>query len=296
MASFRRIRRGTGDKLKSRKGPDPGKGGPSIEERDNDPAGNRIFFFEKRAPIGAEHWGIRVSKSLPEFKYLTFDVVGTLIDFEGGLKTCLADIAVETGHEIDGEQALSLYRDARYCDDADLFPDDLVRVYLAIAPKLGLPADQKYGERLRDSAKSWKAFADSAAALARLAKNYRLVAMTNARRWAFAFFEKELGSPFHAAFTADDTGTEKPDPAFFETVFAYVASEGHSKDDILHVAQSQYHDIGISRKLGLTNCWIERRHAEKGYGGTIEPAEFTTPDYHFTSMAGLADAVAAARA
>ncbi|AGS26228.1 HAD superfamily hydrolase protein (plasmid) [Rhizobium etli bv. mimosae str. Mim1] len=293
MASFRRIRRSAGDKLKSTKGLDPGKGGPSIQERDDDPAGNRTFFFKKRAPIGAEHWGIRMSKSLSEFKYMTFDVVGTLIDFEGGLKTCLAEIAAETGNEIDGEQALSLYREARYSDDADLFPDDLVRVYIAIAPKLGLPADRKYGERLRDSAKSWKGFADSTKALASLAKNYRLVAMTNARRWAFAFFEKELGNPFHAAFTADDTGTEKPDPAFFETVFAYIASEGHSKDDILHVAQSQYHDIGVSRKLGVTNCWIERRHAEKGYGGTIEPAEFTTPDYHFTSMAGLADAAAA---
>ncbi|PDS78575.1 HAD-IA family hydrolase [Rhizobium sp. L43] len=237
-----------------------------------------------------------MSKSLPEFKYMTFDVVGTLIDFEGGLKACLAEIAAEAGGTVDGEQALSLYRAARYSGDADLFPDDLVRVYLAIAPELGLPVDRKYGERLRDSAKSWKGFADSAAALASLAKDYRLVAMTNARRWAFDFFEKELGNPFYAAFTADDTGTEKPDPAFFEKVFDYLGSEGHSKDDILHVAQSQYHDIGISRKLGLTNCWVERRHAEKGYGGTIEPAEFTRPDYHFTSMAGLADAVAAARA
>lgn len=51
----------------------------------------------------------------------------------------------------------------------------------------------------------------------------------------------------------------------------------------------------MSRKLGLANCWIERRHAQKGYGGTIEPAEFTAPDFHFTSMAGLADAVAVAR-
>ncbi|QSY96609.1 HAD-IA family hydrolase (plasmid) [Rhizobium bangladeshense] len=237
-----------------------------------------------------------MSKSLSEFKYLTFDVVGTLIDFEGGLKACLAEIAGEVDCKIDGEQALTVYRAARYSEDAELFPDDLVRVYLAIAPDLGLPVDQKYGERLRDSAKSWRGFADSAAALASLAKDYRLVAMTNARRWAFDFFEKELGNPFYAAFTADDTKTEKPDPAFFEKVFDHVASEGHSKDDILHVAQSQYHDIGISRKLGLTNCWIERRHAEKGYGGTIEPAEFTAPDYHFTSMAALAEAVAAARA
>ncbi len=234
-------------------------------------------------------------KSLPDFKYLTFDVVGTLIDFEGGLKNCLAGIAADAGVAFDGEEALSLYRTARYSRDADLFPDDLVRVYLAIAPKLGLPVEQKYGEQLRDSAKYWKAFGDSAEALARLGKDYRLVAMTNARRWAFDFFSQELGNPFYAAFTADDTGAEKPDPVFFEKVFEFVASEGSSKVDILHVAQSQYHDIGISRELGMSNCWIERRHEQKGYGGTIEPTEFTEPDYHFTSMAGLADAVAAAR-
>lgn len=232
-----------------------------------------------------------VAKTFADFKYLTFDVVGTLIDFEGGIKSCLAAIAAEAGMSVDGEEALALYRDARYSGDADLFPDDLVRVYLAIAPRLGLPAQAAYGERLRDSAKSWKGFADSTEAMARLSKKYRLIAMTNARRWAFEHFSKELGDPFYAAFTADDTGTEKPDPAFFEKVFDFVATEGNSKADILHVAQSQYHDIGISRRLGMTNCWIERRHAQKGYGGTIEPEEFTKPDFHFHSMAGLADAV-----
>lgn len=234
-------------------------------------------------------------KSLPEFKYMSFDVVGTLIDFEGGLKSCLQEIATEAGVQIDGEEALSLYRAARYSDDADLFPDDLVRVYLAIAPQLGLPSDEAYGIRLRDSAKTWKAFPDSAEAMAELARNYRLIAMTNARRWAFEHFSNALGNPFHAAFTADDTGTEKPDPAFFHQVFDFVSREGASKDDILHVAQSQYHDIGVSRDLGMTNCWIERRYAQPGYGGTIEPAEFTRPDYYFTSMAGLAEAARTAR-
>ena len=114
--------------------------------------------------------------------------------------------------EVDGEEALALYRQARYSDDAGLFPDDLVRVYLAIAPKLGLPVERAKGEKLRDDARHWKAFPDSAAALARLREHYRLVAMTNTRRWAFDHFAKELGDPFHASFTADDTGTEKPDP------------------------------------------------------------------------------------
>ena len=232
-----------------------------------------------------------MTKTLGEFKYMTFDVVGTLVDFEGGINDCLAEIAAEASATLDGETALRLYRQARYARDAGRFPDDLVRVYGEVAPQLGLPAEKRYGERLRDSARSWKGFADSADALARLSERYRLIATTNAQRWAFECFSRELGDPFYKGFTVDDTGTEKPDPAFFEKVFTFVESEGNSRDDILHVAQSQYHDIGISRKLGLTNCWIQRRHAQQGYGGTIEPESFTEPDFHFTSMAGLADAV-----
>ncbi|CDX12161.1 HAD-superfamily hydrolase, subfamily IA, variant 2 (HAD-like) [Mesorhizobium plurifarium] len=232
-----------------------------------------------------------MARGFSEFKYLTFDVVGTLIDFESGITNCLAGIAAETGVAIDGEEALALYRQARYMPGAALFPDDLARVYTVIAPQLGLPAEEKYGVRLRDSASVWKGFPDSAAALAELAKSHKLIAMTNARRWALDHFEKKLASPFFATFTADDTGTEKPDPAFFQKVFDFVSSRGDSKDDILHVAQSQYHDIGISRALAMTNCWIERRHAQKGYGGTIEPKHFTVPDYHFNSMADFAAAV-----
>ena len=137
------------------------------------------------------------------------------------------------------------------------------------------------------------AFSDSVEALSRLSRRFKLIAMTNAQRWAFERFAQELGQPFHKGFTADDTGTEKPDPAFFDFVLADLAKEGFGKADILHVAQSQYHDIGISRRLGLTNCWIERRHGRSGTGGTIAPESFTRPDFHFTSLAALADAVEA---
>lgn len=229
-------------------------------------------------------------KSLNKFRYMSFDVVGTLMDFEGGLVDTLSAIGAEAGVAVDGEAALNLYRKARYMPDVGFFPDDLERVYRVIAPQLGLPENDAAARRLRDAVPAWKPFADSVEALARLKTKYRLIAMTNAQRWALDHFSKALGNPFYATFTVDDTGVEKPDPVFFEKVFAFVEAEGHDKADILHVAQSQYHDIGISRQLGMTNCWIERRHAQKGYGGTIEPAEFTSPDYHFTSMAQLADA------
>jgi len=235
------------------------------------------------------------AKPLSAFRYMTFDVVGTLIDFEDGLVEALRGIGAEDGVDLDGEEALTLYRAARYSPAALRFPDDLVRVYGQIAPSLGLRADPALGARLRDSVAAWKPFADSVAALAALKRDFRLIAMTNAQRWAFEHFDRALGHPFHASFTTDETGTEKPDPAFFETVFAFVATEGATRDDILHVAQSQYHDIGVSRDLGLTNCWIERRHDRAGYGGTIAPGQHTLPDHHFTSMAGLAGAVARER-
>ena len=237
-----------------------------------------------------------MAKGFGDFRYMTFDVVGTLIDFEGGLTGCLAAIAKEAGVAFDAEQALNLYRAARYMPDVQHFPDDLARVYGVIAPKLGLPAGESQAQRLRDSVKAWRPFPDSADALARLSKRYKLIAMTNAQRWAFEHFASALGNPFYAGFTVDDTGTEKPDPAFFEQVFAFVEKDGGSSGQILHVAQSQYHDIGISRQLGLTNCWIQRRHAQPGYGGTIEPERFTEPDFHFTSMGALADAVETSRA
>lgn len=229
-------------------------------------------------------------KPLSAFRYVTFDVVGTLIDFEGAIKDGLATIAEKEGVDVNGEAALAVYREARYEPGAGLFPDDLGRCYSRIAAAFGLPDTAEYRQFMIDAVGEAKPFPDSIAAMARLKARYKLIAMTNARRWAYDKYAEKLGNPFWAGFSTDDTGTEKPDPDYFHQVFAYVATDGAGKDDILHTAQSQYHDIGISRDLGMTNAWIQRRHGQKGYGGTIEPKEFTEPDYHFYALIELADA------
>ncbi|MFW2541228.1 HAD-IA family hydrolase [Primorskyibacter sp. 2E107] len=233
-------------------------------------------------------------KPLTAFSYISFDVVGTLIDFEGAIKGGLADIAAKEGIDLNGEAALAVYRDARYEPDAGLFPDDLGRCYGRIAAAFGLPDTPEYRQSMVDAVGDADPFADSVEAMARLKARYKLIAMTNARRWAFDKYAAKLGNPFWAGFTCDDTGTEKPDPSFFHHVFDRVAMDGGTKSDILHTAQSQHHDIGISRELGMTNAWIQRRHAQDGYGGTIEPVSFTEPDYHFHTLIELADAADAA--
>lgn len=233
---------------------------------------------------------LTAAKPLDRFSYVTFDVVGTLIDFEGAITGALQKIAADAGTTVDDEAALAVYRNARYQPDALRYPDDMGRCYGQIAIATGLPDTPENRQFMIDAVGEAQPFPDSVAAMARLKARYKLIAMTNARRWAFEKYQEKLGYPFWASFTTDDTGTEKPDPAFFQQVFDFVGRDGGSKHDILHTAQSQYHDIGISRKLGMTNAWIQRRHAQKGYGGTIEPAEFTEPDYHFHSLMELAEA------
>lgn len=219
-------------------------------------------------------------------KALTFDVVGTLIDFETGMIDALRAICAKA---VDREAFLTAYRKMRARGNTLAFPEDLKPIYLTLAAEFGLRAEDAYADAFVHAAKDWPAFADSAEALARLGARFRLVAMTNTRRWAFTGMEETLGMPFHDSVTADDARCEKPEKSFFAFARGRLSRDGILQPDILHVAQSQYHDIGIARQLGYTVCWIERRKAVGGFGGTIAVETLTAPDYHFSTLKELAD-------
>ena len=221
------------------------------------------------------------------FKVITFDVVGTLIDFETGMldylrKSGAADASISDG------MILDVYRVARGAEKTEKFPDDLERCYGELVHHAGLKPGVAFAQGFRDSAEFWPAFPDSVEALKRLATRYRLVAMTNAQRWALDHFARTLGNPFWDSISADEALTEKPDPVYFGFVRGRISRSGFVKSEILHVAQSQYHDIGIAKQLGYTTCWIERRKG-RGAGGTIKAAQMTKPDHHFATLAELAD-------
>lgn len=220
---------------------------------------------------------------------LSFDVVGTLIDFETGMLNYLRRACRDELATIDDDTFLAAYRTSRKNPAVIKYPDDLVRVYFELAPRFGLPQDSAIAEGFRASVKDWPAFSDSVVALKRLKSRCKLVAMTNAQRWALDQFALTLGEPFDDSITVDETGCEKPDPSFFTFTLQRLGRDGHGLHDVMHVAQSQYHDIGVARQLGYTVSWIERRAGKADSGGTIDAA-LTQPDYRFTSLAGLADA------
>ncbi len=225
-----------------------------------------------------------------DFKVLTFDVVGTLIDFETGVLESVRRISGKSPRELSDDQIFEPYkrgRDAHYGRSSAAMAD----VYIHLAKELGLPADERAGEAFQMAVFRWPAFADSVEALKRLRRRFRLVAMTNADRTAFSFYSHTLGNPFHDSVTADETGCAKPDPQFFAFNRGRQSAAGYKFEEILHVAQSQHHDIGVAHRLGYKTCWIERRQGVPGFGGTPAVPVLTTPDYHFSTLKALADAV-----
>jgi putative hydrolase of the HAD superfamily len=236
------------------------------------------------------------ARPLAEHRWLSFDVVGTLIDFERGIRACMNRIAEVEDVELDDARALQGFGAAedvqQQLTPEQPFTQMLAPIYLRMAGGLGLPATDEHAEALRESIPSWPAFADAPEALADLGRHFRLVALTNADNWALRHMAATLGDPFHDSVTAEDVGVNKPDPRIFEHCADRQAAKGYSREDWLHVAQSQYHDIATANRLGITTCWIERRAGQDGFGATPKPDQLTSPDHHFSSLAELRDAVA----
>jgi putative hydrolase of the HAD superfamily len=224
---------------------------------------------------------------------LTFDVVGTLIDFETGILECVRSV----GEGPDDEAVLAAFGAAEGVQQ-ELTPEMpftamLDPISARLAHDLGMPGLAGDGgpSPLRRSIGSWPAFPDAVEALTVLGDRYVLVAVTNADRPALDAMAATLGHPFADGVTVDEVGVNKPDPRMFEASWEKLAAVGVGRGEVLHVAQSQYHDIGAAHRLGLATCWVQRRRGRSGYGATPAPTDVTTPDLHVGSIAELVPAL-----
>jgi len=121
--------------------------------------------------------------ALTDRKVMTFDVVGTLIDFETGILEHVQAKARAAGVSVTDRAILEAYaaaEDRQHHETPRLpFPSMMAPMYREMAEVLGFPESHADAEEFRLSIPHWPAFADSVAALKRLRKHFYLVAMTN---------------------------------------------------------------------------------------------------------------------
>ena len=232
---------------------------------------------------------------LTAFKALSFDCYGTLIDWETGIAAVLSPWAREQGLDVADDDLLLAYGENEAAVErevpAALYPQVLATAFRRTGDGLGRPVSDEWSRRLGDSVPDWPAFPDSADALSRLAGHYRLIILSNVHRAGFAGSNRHLRGDFAAVVTAEDVGAYKPAENHFRALDATLAELGVDRTELLHVAQSLFHDHVPAAREGLASVWINRRHDRPGWGATPQPAGEWSFDLELPSVGALADAV-----
>ncbi|WP_110691287.1 haloacid dehalogenase type II [Salinicola halophyticus] len=231
---------------------------------------------------------------LTDFTTLTFDVYGTLIDWESGMVAGLQPLLERTGRNLSRDQILEAH--ARHESTQQRYTPHLqyrlllAVVYKRLAEEWGVAVSHDECLAYGDFVKQWPAFADTAESLAYLKQHYQLVVLSNVDNESFAYSQRKLGVEFDAVYTAEDIGSYKPAQRNFDYMLEKLGERGIDKSQILHTAESMFHDHQPANHNGLANCWIYRRHDKEGFGATMNPGDMPTVDFRFNSMAELAEA------
>jgi 2-haloacid dehalogenase len=228
---------------------------------------------------------------LTDFKALTFDCYGTLIDWEAGMIRALAPLTGRLPRPLSRDEILQAHAWHESAQQAatptKLYPEILAIVYKRLAEAWGVPVKWADCVQYGQSVKAWPAFPDSVASLRYLKGYYQLIILSNVDNESFAASNEKLGVAFDAIYTAQDIGSYKPAGRNFDYMLDHLARLGLGRDDILHTAESLFHDHGPANQAGLASCWIHRRHNQPGFGATMDPGDQPTVNFRFNSLADL---------
>ena len=231
---------------------------------------------------------------LSDYKALTFDVYGTLIDWETGMVTGLKPLTDRVSRSLTRDDILEAHAyyesTTQHYTPAKKYYELLPVVYRRLAEEWGVEVTWEECEAYGKSGRHWPAFNDSIEALTYLKKHFKLVVLTNTDNLTFSGANTRLGVHFDGVYTAEDVGSYKPFDRNFDYMLEMLKRQGIEKGDILHTAESMFHDHAPANKYGLANCWIYRRHDKKGFGATMNPGEMPKYDFQFNSMMDMAKA------
>lgn len=231
---------------------------------------------------------------LKDFKALTFDCYGTLIDWEAGILTALQPLLQKGGVTLKRDEILAAFARLESAQEAAtpqmIYSELLAEVHRRLAREWNVSDDEKDAVAFGKSVPDWPAFPDTVTSLQYLQRYYKLVILSNVDRISFEGSNKRLGVTFDAICTAQDIGSYKPDPKNFTYLVNTVAGLGVLKRNILHTAQSLYHDHGPAQAAGLASAWIDRRNQQEGWGATMPPEGTPRYDFRFVSLAEMVKA------
>ncbi|HZW84574.1 MAG TPA: HAD family hydrolase [Nitrososphaerales archaeon] len=214
-------------------------------------------------------------------KYLTFDCYGTLIDWKTGIGSALRKNLGDL--RIGDDDLMAAYLQAERAEEETYksYRDVLSGSATRLSAKLGVPLPSGAAREFAASVPDWPAFKDTRESL-------RALGSMGFRRYILSNVDDDLleetiarhGLEVDGFVSAQQVGSYKPRPGHWEE---FLRRTGASKGDLLHVAQSIYHDVIPVGKMGIQSAWVNR------YGEPLPPE--ANPEYVSDSLAGLVQAL-----
>lgn len=189
-------------------------------------------------------------KKINRPKYISFDVIGTLIYFE--MRKSVEPIVSPHLSEGQLEEFFNKFRLDRYDAVMDYRPyDDIIEYsFRRTCARFDIQITAEDILSVQQDLLSWGPHPDVPKPLARMAEHFPLVALSNADDRHLEAFIPRLGAPFHAVYTAEQAGAYKPRFRAFEYMLDSLKAE---PQDFLHISSHQLYDHVPMAELGFDN-------------------------------------------
>ena len=212
------------------------------------------------------------SMPLPkEINFVTFDVYGTLIDWEDGAFTAFSKEADRDGYSLAKDELIPRFHEIQkeiMGGSYELYAEVLRRTAVQVSKDLGWPLEPSRAQFLPDSVQRWKPFKETVPALKKVKNKFSIGLISNVDDKLLGQTRRHFGLDFDLVVTAQQVRSYKPDPAHFKECERRIGG----KKGWVHVASSYYHDIEPCLKLKVPVIWVNR-HGETLESGAKKPTE-----------------------
>jgi len=193
-----------------------------------------------------------------KIEWVTFDVYGTLIDWETGAYDAFTTEAERDGFTIERDELIRLFHEIQNDIESgsyELYAEVLRRTAVRIAKELGWPLEPSRSNFLPDSVQQWAPFKETNAQLDRFAKKFNIGLVSNIDDKLLGLTRRHFRTDFDLVVTAQQVRSYKPDPAHFKEAARRIGG----KKGWVHVAESYYYDVEPCLKARVPVIWVNRR-------------------------------------
>jgi len=221
-----------------------------------------------------------------QISFVTFDVYGTLIDWETGVFDAFKAEADRDGFTLERDELITLFHETQQQIEAgsyELYAEVLRRTAVQIAKKLGWPLEPSRAGFLPDSVKRWPPFKETNPVLTKIAKKYKIGLVSNIDDKLLGETRRHIPLDFDLVVTAQQVRSYKPDPAHFTECERRIGT----KRGWVHVASSYYYDVEPCVKKKIPVIWVNRSKQQ------LEPNQ-KRPDAEVANLREAAKLIGAA--